>query len=73
MYPKPSLYYDLFNINQFLFKAYNGIFPNTEAKLLKFKIFDGDGIEIGENWENLAKVIAGGLKGSCQVNKLFTV
>ncbi|MBQ0740794.1 hypothetical protein J9332_41620, partial [Aquimarina celericrescens] len=34
-YPEPNLHYDLFNINQLLYKAYNGTFPNTEATLPK--------------------------------------
>lgn len=70
-YPEPSLHYDLFNINQLLYKAYNGTFPNTEATLLKFNLLDDDGIEIGEDRETLAKVIAGGLKESCLVKRLF--
>lgn len=71
-YPEPSLHYDLFNINQLLFKAYNGTFPNTEATLLKFQILKDDGTEIGEDRETLAKVIAGGLKDSSLVKRLFT-
>lgn len=71
-YPEPSLHYDLFNINQLLFKAYNGTFPNTEATLLKFQILEDDGTEIREDRETLAKVIAGGLKDSSLVKRLFT-
>lgn len=71
-YPEPSLHYDLFNINQLLYKAYNGTFPNTEATLLKFEILKDDGIEIGDNREILAKIIGGGLKQSCLVKRLFT-
>ena len=70
-YPEPNLHYDLFNINQLLYKAYNGTFPNTEATLLKFNVLDDDGIEIGKDRETLAKVIAGGLKESCLVKRLF--
>lgn len=70
-YPEPSLHYDLFNINQLLYKAYNGTFPNTEATLLKFEVLEDDGIDIGEDRETLAKVIAGGLKDSSLVKRLF--
>lgn len=70
-YPEPSLHYDLFNINQLLYKAYNGTFPNTEATLLKFEVVEDDGIDIGEDRETLAKVIAGGLKESSLVKRLF--
>ncbi|SDG38650.1 hypothetical protein [Psychroflexus sediminis] len=70
-YPEPSLHYDLFNINQLLYKAYNGTFPNTEATLLKLEVVEDDGIEIGEDREILAKVIAGALKNRSLVKRLF--
>lgn len=70
-YPEPSLHYDLFNINQLLYKAYNGTFPNTEATLLKFEVVEDDGIEIGEDREILAKVIAGALNNRSLVKRLF--
>lgn len=34
-YPDISIHYDLFNINQFLFKAYNGKFPSTKASKIE--------------------------------------
>lgn len=70
-YPEPSLHYDLFNINQLLYKAYNGTFPNTEATLLKFEVVEDDGIDIGEDREILAKVIAGALNNRSLVKRLF--
>lgn len=70
-YPEPNLHYDLFNINQLLYKAYNGTFPNTEATLLKFEVLEDDGVDIGEDRETLAKIIAGGLKDSSLVKRLF--
>jgi hypothetical protein len=71
-YPEPSLHYDLFNINQLLYKAYNGKFPNTEATEVTIKILEDDDIEIGENKEILAKVFAGGLKESCLIKRLYS-
>lgn len=71
-YPEPSLHYDLFNINQLLYKAYNGTFPNTEATRFTFEILDDEGINIGTNREVLAKIFAGGLKDSCLIKRLFT-
>lgn len=70
-YPEPSLHFDLFNINQLLYKAYNGTFPNTEATLLKFEVVEDDGIDIGEDREILAKVIAGALNNRSLVKRLF--
>lgn len=37
-YADISLHYTLYNINQLLFKAYNGTFPNIKATLLQFAI-----------------------------------
>jgi hypothetical protein len=70
-YPEPGLHYDLFNINQLLFKAYNGKFPNTEATEITFTVLDDDGTRIGTDRELLAKIIAGGLKESCLVKRLY--
>jgi len=33
-YAEPAYHFDLFNINQFLRKAYNGKFPDTEATII---------------------------------------
>jgi len=41
-YPDISLHYGLYNINQLLFKAFNGTFLNTKATMLDFNI-DGGG------------------------------
>jgi hypothetical protein len=45
-YPEPALHFDLFNINQLLYKAYNGTFPNTEATILKMNFLDSEIPEI---------------------------
>jgi hypothetical protein len=71
-YPEPILHYDLFNINQLLFKAYNGKFPNTEATEVAFEVLDDDNIEIGTDKEILAKIFAGGVKESCLIKRLFS-
>ncbi|MBS9768258.1 MAG: hypothetical protein KGV44_12090 [Flavobacteriaceae bacterium] len=70
-YPEPNLHYDLFNINQLLYKAYNGTFPNTEATRLKFEITDDNGIEVADNKEIIAKVIGGGLSDRSIIKRLF--
>lgn len=71
-YPEPSLHYDLFNINQFLYKAYNGTFPNTEATLLEFEVLDDEGIDIGSDREILTKIIAGGLRDNSLIKRLYS-
>ncbi|MDP5092337.1 MAG: hypothetical protein NWQ17_03455 [Polaribacter sp.] len=37
-YPKIELHKDLFNVNQLLYKAYNGKFHNTKATIVDFEI-----------------------------------
>src|SRR5690606_1758612 len=44
-YPEIDLHYDLFNINQLLFKAYNGKFPNAKATVVDFSIVSEDGYD----------------------------
>lgn len=70
-YPEPNLHYDLFNINQFLFKAYNGKFPNTEATEVTFSIEGNDTSDIGTDKEMIAKIFAGGLKDNCLIKRLY--
>lgn len=41
-YPEISLHYALYNINQLLFKAFNGTFLNTKATRIDFTISDND-------------------------------
>ncbi|HEY0046932.1 MAG TPA: hypothetical protein VGB44_09515 [Flavobacterium sp.] len=42
-YSDISLHYPLYNINQLLFKACNGTFPNTKATILDFTITNNEG------------------------------
>lgn len=70
-YPEPNLHYDLFNINQFLFKAYNGKFPNTEATEVTFSVEGNDTSDIGTDKEMIAKIFAAGLKDSCLIKRLY--
>lgn len=37
-YPNIALHNELFNVNQLLFKAYNGTFPNAKATIIEFKM-----------------------------------
>ena len=37
-YPEISLHHELFSINQLLYKAYNGTFPNAKATIIEFEI-----------------------------------
>ncbi|UQD57534.1 hypothetical protein [Flavobacterium sp. K5-23] len=48
-YPEINLHYDLYSINQLLFKLYNGKFPNAKASLIELLV------EINDYSENLTK------------------
>ncbi len=71
-YPEPDLHYDLFNINQLLYKAFNGTFPNTEATKLTFEVIDDDGMEINENKEIISKIVGGALTDRSIIKRLFS-
>ncbi len=68
-YPDPELHYDLFNINQLLYRAYNGKFPNTEATVVLFKISSSEEFEV--NKEVLLKALVPGLQENNLVSRLF--
>ncbi len=71
-YPEPDLHYDLFNINQLLYKAFNGTFPNTEATKLTFEVIDNDSVEINENKEVISKIVGGALTDRSIIKRLFS-
>ena len=68
-YPDPELHYDLFNINQLLYRAYNGKFLNTEATVVLFKLSSSEEFEI--NKEVLLKSLVPGLQENNLVSRLF--
>ncbi len=70
-YPDPALHFDLFNINQLLYKAYNGKFPNTEATILELelKALEEEASEI--NKEVFTKILSQGLSEENIINRLY--
>lgn len=69
-YPDPALHFDIFNINQFLRKAYNGSFPDTEATIITAEIH---GMEEDDEMtkEILIKALSHGLRESNLVKRLY--
>jgi hypothetical protein len=41
-YPEIELHYHLFSVNQLLYKAFNGKFPNTKATVVDFSLISSD-------------------------------
>lgn len=70
-YPEPALHFDLFNINQLLYKGYNGTFPNTEASIITMEIEVVDEKDTEINKEVLIKALSAGLKDKNLIKRLF--
>lgn len=69
-YPNIALHYKLFNINQLLFKAFNGTFLNTKATSLKFTITNNeDNTEFTKS--QILKIVSKGLRSSNLILRLF--
>ncbi|WP_367757144.1 hypothetical protein [Flavobacterium sp. WC2430] len=70
-YPEIHLQGTLFHINQLLFKAYNGKFPNAKASVVHFSMTPVDG-EVKElTAENVLKLLNNGLSDRNLIKRLF--
>lgn len=70
-YPEPELHFDLFNINQLLFKAYNGTFPNTEASIIEIEINKDEAAPFEMTEEIMTKLVSDGLTETSILNRLY--
>ncbi len=72
-YPVISLHASLFHINQLLFKAFNGKFPNTKATLIDLSITPLAEDEAPEfSKEKILKLLCAGLSQNNLIKRLFT-
>lgn len=71
-YPEIDLHYDLFNINQLLYKAFNGKFPNTKAIVVDFSLVSTDGFDEEITKEIVLKAFNNGISDSNLIKRLFT-
>jgi hypothetical protein len=71
-YPEIDLHCDLFNINQLLYKAYNGKFPNTKATLVDFSMLAQEGPEQDITKEMVLKCFNNGISDRNLIRRLFT-
>ncbi len=69
-YPNIALHYKLFNINQMLFKAFNGVFPNTKATILNFSVGNNEK-NIDFSKAQLLKILSNGLSPSSLLVRMF--
>ena len=70
-YSDVSLHYPLFNVNQLLYKAYNGTFPNTKASRLKLDLEFQPGIRTEIGKEIVLKALCNGLGDHNLIKRLF--
>lgn len=66
-YSDISLHHELFNINQLLFKAYNGTFPSAKATIVEFEITPNEGV----TKEVMLKVLDKTLANSSVITRLY--
>ena len=71
-YPEIDLHYDLFNINQLLYKAFNGKFPNAKATVVDFTIVSADGYDKEITKEIVLKSFNNGFSDRNLIKRLFT-
>ncbi|WP_456314031.1 hypothetical protein [Pseudomonas shirazensis] len=70
-YPEIDMQGTLFHINQLLFKAYNGKFPNAKASIVHFSITPTDGEAQKLTPENVLKLLNNGLSDRNLIKRLF--
>ncbi|MFT6165994.1 MAG: hypothetical protein ACJAV5_001035 [Vicingaceae bacterium] len=70
-YPDISFHYELFNINQLLYDAYNGKFPHTEAVTFTVNLNLKADHEVKVNKEIVLKSLAAGLNDHNLLHRLF--
>ena len=67
-YADISLHHQLFNINQLLYKAYNGTFPNAKATVVEFEITPNKDV----TKENVLKALNVTLTNNNVIKRLFS-
>ncbi len=70
-YSDIALHKDLFEVNQLLYKAYNGKFPLTQANVITFEIKPENGEANDISKEVALKALSAGLKDSNLIHRLF--
>ncbi len=71
-FPEIDLHYDLFNINQLLYKAYNGKFPNAKATVADFSMVSNNGYDKEITKEIVLKSFNNGISDRNLIKRLFT-
>ncbi|KQX10266.1 hypothetical protein [Flavobacterium sp. Root420] len=70
-YPEIHMQGTLFHVNQLLFKAYNGKFPNAKASVVHFSMTPTNGEAQKLTAENILKLLNNGLSDRNLIKRLF--
>ncbi|OXG08675.1 hypothetical protein BC749_106248 [Flavobacterium araucananum] len=70
-YPEIDMQGTLFHINQLLFKAYNGKFPNAKASIVHFSMIPTEAEGQKLTAENVLKLLNNGLSDRNLIKRLF--
>lgn len=70
-YPEIHMQGRLFHVNQLLFKAYNGKFPNAKASVVHFSMAPSDGEAKELTAVNVLKLLNNGLSDRNLIKRLF--
>ncbi len=70
-YPDITLHARLFHINQLLFLAYNGKFPNAKASIIEFELKPQEAADTAITPELVLKAFSHGLSDSNIIKRLF--
>jgi hypothetical protein len=71
-YSEIDLHQDLFKINQLLYKAYNGKFPQATATVVQFEIKEGQSSPEELTKETALKALSYGLSENSLINRLLS-
>ena len=71
-YSEIDLHHDLFNINQLLYKAYNGKFPQGKVNIVQFEITGENNTTEEITKEIVLKALSYGLSKNNLLNRLFS-
>ncbi|GAB1450969.1 hypothetical protein MASR2M47_10250 [Draconibacterium sp.] len=71
-YTEIELHQDLFNINQLLYKAYNGKFPQAKASIVQFEIKGEQDAPEEITKETVLKALSYGLSDNNLINRLLS-
>ena len=71
-YTEIDLHHDLFNINQLLYKAYNGKFPQSRVSIVQFEITGEHNAPVEITKETALKALSYGLSENNLINRLLS-